>query len=65
MCQTRLPTFDLSFFARINSLFSKISDDVIAFDLRFGPPIQNPGYVYALNHVQCAYQIPVVASLYF
>ena len=26
------------------------------------PPIQNPDYAYALNHVQCAYQIPVVAS---
>ena len=25
-------------------------------------PIQNPGYVYALNHVQYAYQIPVAAS---
>ena len=23
------------------------------------PPIQNPGYAYALNHVQYAYQIPV------
>ena len=28
------------------------------------PPIQNPGYAYALNHVQYAYQIPVVASWY-
>ena len=27
--------------------FSKISDDVIACDLRFGPPpIKNPGYAY-------------------
>ena len=26
------------------------------------PPIQNPGYAYALNHVQYAYQMPVVAS---
>ena len=43
------------------SLFSKISDDVIARDLRFSPPpIQNPDYAYALNHVQYAYQIPVV-----
>ena len=25
-------------------------------------PIQNPGYAYALNHEQYAYQIPVVAS---
>ena len=34
-------------------------------DLRFSPlPIQSPGYAYALNHVQYAYQIPVVASLY-
>ena len=24
-------------------------------------PIQNPGYAYASNHVQCACQIPVVA----
>ena len=28
------------------------------------PPIQNPGYAYSLNHVQYAYQIPVVASFY-
>ena len=28
----------------------------------FLPPIQNPGYAYALNHVQYAYQIPIVAS---
>ena len=28
------------------------------------PPLQNPGYSYALNHVQYAYQIPVVASWY-
>ena len=27
-------------------------------------PTQNPGYAYALNHVQYAYQIPVVASQY-
>ena len=27
-------------------------------------PIQNPGYAYALNHVQYAYHIPVVASEY-
>ena len=27
-------------------------------------PIHNPGNAYASNHVQCAYQIPVVASLY-
>ena len=26
--------------------------------------IQNPDYAYGLNHVQCAYQIPVVASLH-
>ena len=26
--------------------------------------IQNPGYPYALNHEQCAYQLPVVASLH-
>ena len=26
------------------------------------PPIQNPGYAYALNHLQYAYQMPVVAS---
>ena len=25
-------------------------------------PIQNPGYAYALNHVQYAYQIQFVAS---
>ena len=25
-------------------------------------PIQNPGYADALNHVQYAYQIPIVAS---
>ena len=28
------------------------------------PPIQNPGYTYALNHEQYVYQIPVVASWY-
>ena len=28
------------------------------------PPIQNPGCAYALNHVQYAYQIPVVPSKY-
>ena len=28
------------------------------------PLIQNPGYAYALNHVQYANQIPVVASYY-
>ena len=28
------------------------------------PTIQNPGYVYALNHVQYAYQIPIFASKY-
>ena len=27
------------------------------------PPTQNPGYVYALNHVQYAYQIPVVVYI--
>ena len=27
-------------------------------------PIQNSGYAYALNHVQYAYQIPVVTSKY-
>ena len=26
------------------------------------PPIQNPGYAYALKHVQYAYEILVVAS---
>ena len=26
------------------------------------PQIQNPGYAYALNYVQYAYQIQVVAS---
>ena len=34
--------------------FSKISDDAIACDLRFAlppPPIQNPGYTFAWNHV--------------
>ena len=46
-----------------NFLFSKTSDDVIACDLRFSPPpIQNPGYAYALNYVQYAYQISVIAS---
>ena len=32
---------------------------------KFNPkilPIQNSGYAYALNHVQYAYQIPVIAS---
>ena len=34
-------------------------------DLQFSPPLlQSPGYAYALNHVQYAYQIPVVASWY-
>ena len=42
----------------------KIFDDVIACDLRFiPPPTRNPGYAYALNHVQYAYQTPVAASL--
>ena len=52
--------------SRKNSLFSKISDDIIACNLRFAPPhpIQKPGYAYAINRVQCAYQITVVASLY-
>ena len=40
------------------SLFSKISDYVIACDLRFAPPQSK--ILYALNHVQCACQIPVV-----
>ena len=50
-------------FSRKKSLFLKISDGVIACDLRFGPrPNPNQGYAFESNHVQCAYQIPVVAS---
>ena len=41
-----LPFYDI--FALQKVLFLKISDDVIACDLWFGPlPTKNPGYVYA------------------
>ena len=40
------PIYDI--FAPQKITFSKISDDVIACDLWFGPPpIKNPGYAYA------------------
>ena len=42
-----LPFYDI--FAPQKITFSKISDDVIACDLWFGPPpIKNPGYAYAI-----------------
>ena len=43
-----LPFYDI--FAPQKVTFSKISDDVIAWDLWFGPPpIKNPGYAYATS----------------
>ena len=42
-------TFDLlicNIFVPQKVPLSKISDDVIARDLWFGPPIKNPGYAY-------------------
>ena len=46
-----LPFHDI--FAPQKVPFSKISDDVIACDLWFGPPpIKNPAYAYAIcNHL--------------
>ena len=38
---------------------------MMSFHVMYGlalPPIQNPGYAYALKHEQYAYQIPVVTS---
>ena len=41
----------LRYFAPQKITFSKISDDVIACDLWFGPPpIKNPGYAYAQKY---------------
>ena len=56
MCQTRSPASDLSFFAHKKSLFSKISDDVIACNLQFGPP--NPKSLLRLCIKPCAMWIP-------
>ena len=44
-----LPFYDI--FAPQKHPILKISDDVIACDLWFGPPpIKNPGYAYEANH---------------
>ena len=49
-CQHQATAFDLPFydvFAPTKNSCFEVSDDVIACDLRFGPPpIKNPGYVY-------------------
>ena len=55
MCQeamaSDLPFYDI--FAPQKVPFFKISDDVIACDLWFGPPIKNPGYAYACEFDFC------------
>ena len=46
-----LPFYDI--FAQQKVPFLKISDDVIACDLWFGPPpIKNPGYAYVSTYHQ-------------
>ena len=47
-----LPFYDI--FAPQKVPFLKISDDVIACDLWFSPPIKNPGYAYGTMD-SCAY----------
>ena len=59
-----LPYYDV--FAPQKVPFSKISDDVIACDLWFGPPpppIKNPGYAYDGNLT--SFFLPEFSSLYF
>ena len=49
-CQHQATASDLPFydiFGPTKMSCFKVSDDVIACDLWFPPPIKNPGYVYA------------------
>ena len=62
MSQIRRPTLTFILCPIKSPFFQKLLM-MSLHDLRFNPPpIQNPGYAYALNHLQYAYQILVVAS---
>ena len=46
--------------------FLKISDDVIACDLRFGPPpIKNPGYAYGGHNIMLNWMTEITDLLQF
>ena len=57
-----LPFYDISAPQKVT--FSKISDDVIACDLWFGPPpIKNPGYAYEATSREDWHPLAKVANL--
>ena len=56
-----LPFYDI--FAPQKITFSKISDDVIAFDVWFGsPPIKNPGYAYGSQPLLLFAYVTIIAQ---
>ena len=60
-CQHQATAFDVPFydiFAPTKNSCFEVSDDVIACDLRFGPPpIKNPGYAYAAGIVDLPHRV--------
>ena len=61
-CQTRpwLLIFHFTMTLYHKKFLLKISGDVIACDLGFAPPIQNPGYTYALEIFALSWKEPAV-----